>query len=102
MTAPLTELQRLGQEFDKDTAPPRCRACGEAVCDHPDAIYAGIAPAPIPTGTKAGRAVHPATSGRIPAAGNSPSGRAVSAAGHGLSDRPGCNSDQFSLHEDVE
>ena len=100
MTAPLSELQRLGQEFDKDTATPRCRACGETVCDHPDAIYAGLAPAPIPTGTNAGRAVHPATSGRIPAAGNShPSGRTVGAAGHGLSDRPGCNSDHFPFHE---
>jgi len=103
MTAPLTELQRLGQEFDKDTAQPRCRACGEAVCDHPDTIYAGLAPAPIPTGTKAGRAVHPATSGRIPAAGKQvPEGRTAGAAGSVLHGWPGCNSDLSPCHEDAE
>ena len=51
-------------------------------------------PAPIPTGTEADRAVHPVTSGRIPATGKQvPSGRTAGAAGHGLNDRSGCISD---------
>ena len=50
----------------------------------------------------AGPAVHPAASGRSRAAGNSPSGRTAGAVGSALHGRPGCNSDQFPLHEDVE
>ena len=79
-----------------------CQACGLSLCDCPDLAFAGLAPAPIQTGTKAGLAVHPATSGRIPVAGNSiPSGRTVGAAGSALHGRPGCNTDQIPLHEDA-
>jgi len=79
-----------------------CRSCGAALCDCPDLAFAGLAPAPIPTGNKAGRAVHPVASGRIPATGKQvPEGRTAGAAGSVLHDRPGCNSDHFPLHEDA-
>lgn len=58
--------QRLGQEFDRDgalastnTLPngltvnirmgrlddmPRCKACGRAICSHPDPVFQGLIP----------------------------------------------------------
>lgn len=85
-----------------------CRSCGAALCDCPDLAFAGLAPAPIPTGTKADVAVHPATSGRIPAAGNSFNFRGafgshstdgVGAAGQS---RSGADNLEIPLHEDAE
>lgn len=49
-----------------------------------------------------GPAVHPVTSGRIPAAGKQvPEGRTAGAAGSVLHGRPGCNSDLSPCHEDA-
>jgi len=41
--AALTELQRLGQEFD---APADCKACSQAIheCACPDVVAAGVVP----------------------------------------------------------
>lgn len=38
----MTDLQRLGQEFDADDIDV-CATCGEIVCDHSDADYRGWA-----------------------------------------------------------
>lgn len=81
-----------------------CRSCGVALCDCPDLAFAGLAPAPIPTGTKAGRAVHPATSGRIPAAGNSVPDGSHSQEGAGVCFPcdPSANHFDLVLHEDSQ
>ena len=80
-----------------------CRSCGASLCDCPDLAFAGIAPAKkVRADAHAGPAVCPAASGRIRTAGKSPSGRTAGAAGHGLNDRPGCNSVQIPLHEDAQ
>lgn len=65
MTSPLTELQRLGQAFDRGgagfshTLPnglevnfrigrlddmPSCKICGRKVCNHSDLEFAGVVP----------------------------------------------------------
>ena len=54
-----------------------CHSCGVALCGCPDLRFAGLAPA----------------------SSHNPEPDRVAAAGHGLSDRPGCNSDQIPFHE---
>jgi len=40
----LTELQRLGQEFDREDDTPSCKVCGRKVCNHSDLEFAGVVP----------------------------------------------------------